>query len=164
MNQIPMQYNQYSFYDPYYVPFSNPYASSYPLQNSYINPYNFSNPYTQSDCSAAALPPADNNITSEHELSHYEKPSESVPPKRKALNISLTADEKETLKQRAKAAHMSVSDYVRKQCIYNTKEATAEPDILQHVAEMSNCVNQIDNEYLKKALSKGVMAIWRYLS
>ena len=183
MNPIPIQYN------PYPATMPNPYYQSYPIiaQNTYtsydqtypnaiMNPYMYYEP-VPSITTYPPVTPVQTNQSSDTTLSTDDNIKNQVVPTRKSSkakassamkkqNISLTVQEKQELKQRARSANMSISDYIRKRCIYDSDKAEIDhaADILQHVAKVSDYVDLIEDQELKKALTKEVMAIWRFLN
>lgn len=88
--------------------------------------------------------------------------------KRKTSQIHLKVTDKQKKEIRAKSekAHMSMSDYILSCSLSGERVITVNnaAAILPHLGELSTLVRLIEDENLKKAITKEARCIWQFLN
>lgn len=94
------------------------------------------------------------------------KTKDTKNTKSDTIHIRLSQQDHTRLKRLATTANMSVSDYIRKSTLSNNPISIVPngKEILPHLAELSNYVNMVENQQLKKDMEKEVNILWQYLS
>jgi len=86
--------------------------------------------------------------------------------KYKSVNVRFSHQDHQLLCQLAESANMNVSNYVRKSVLSGERIYVVAhgKDMLPHLTQLSNYVNQIEDQSLKHEMQKEVQALWQYLS
>lgn len=86
--------------------------------------------------------------------------------KTEMIRARVTPEEKDRIKQNAEKAQMNVSDFIKCRCFTGQPVIVINhaPDILKHLAAISNYVNLIENTELRAELGKEIQVLWHYLN
>jgi hypothetical protein len=85
---------------------------------------------------------------------------------KQSIHISVTPEEKQIIQNCARSAGMSMNEFLKQRALsYDAINVIhAGPDILGHLTKLSNYINLIEHNDLRKEITLEVQEIWRYLN
>lgn len=86
--------------------------------------------------------------------------------KSKKIMVRVSEEEKNLIETNAKLYHMSASSYIRQRILEDPSSYTPpyKVEILQELMLLSDEIEMIEDEQLKKSIRKRTLKLWHYLN